>query len=103
MKELQIYCKNLKKLRERAEYEYELVRIENMLRGKITEKFIFKPPLPPVFKIFVSIFVSIFLYFLERSEMAPIIKEALLNRVEWEMMQEKKERRQSIIYNSHAF
>ncbi len=54
------YFERLQKLKEEAEKGYELHRIEMMLRNLPVEKFFFKPPPAPLYRLFVRTYLSFF-------------------------------------------
>ena len=89
-KEAKEYFDRLKSIRERAETEYELARVERMLRNLPSDKFVFKPPPPPAYHLFIrKRFSYIILLLIGQNEMSKLIRDALLNRIDWDNTGEK--------------
>ena len=57
-KEERKYQEVVRKMREKAMEEHELCNIENVSRGRPKVPFVFKPPPPPVYHLFIRISTS---------------------------------------------
>ncbi len=68
-------------MEKQARDAFELQQVEKMLRNLPRDVFVFRPPHPPIFRVFIRTSPAVIV--LGRHEMTGLVRHALVNRVAW--------------------